>query len=60
MKNILEVRGLNKSYRNFTLQDVSFSLPEGCRCLLSNYNEEIQPGALKLRPYEAVMFLWEK
>ena len=37
-----------------------FSLPEGCRCLLSNYNEEIQPGALKLRPYEAVMFLWEK
>ncbi len=30
MKNILEVRGLNKSYRNFTLQDVSFSLPEGC------------------------------
>ena len=39
---------------------VDFSLPEGCRCLLSNYNEEIQPGALKLRPYEAVMFLWEK
>ena len=38
---------------------VDFSLPEGCRCLLSNYNEEIQPGALKLRPYEAVMFLWE-
>ena len=36
---------------------VDFSLPEGCRCLLSNYNEEIQPGALKLRPYEAVMFL---
>lgn len=39
---------------------VDFCLPEGCRCLLSNYNEEIQPGALKLRPYEAVMFLWEK
>ena len=39
---------------------VDFSLPEGCRCLLSNYNEKIQPGALKLRPYEAVMFLWEK
>ena len=30
MKNILEVCGLNKSYRNFALQDVSFSLPEGC------------------------------
>ena len=39
---------------------VDFSLPEGCRCLLSNYNEEIQPGALKLRPYEAVMFLYSR
>ena len=37
---------------------VDFSLPEGCRCLLSNYNEEIQPGALKLRPYEAVVYRW--
>ena len=47
---------------NFFPEEASadFSLPEGCRCLLSNYNEEIQPGALKLRPYEAVMFLWEK
>ena len=39
---------------------VDFSLPEGCRCLLSNYNEEIQPGTLKLRPYEAVMFLYSR
>ncbi len=30
MKNLLEVRGLNKAYRNFALHDVSFSLPEGC------------------------------
>ena len=30
MKNILEVRNLNKSYKHFSLQDISFSLPEGC------------------------------
>lgn len=30
MENILEVKGLNKNYQNFSLQDVSFSLPEGC------------------------------
>lgn len=30
MENILEVKGLNKSYQNFSLQDISFSLPEGC------------------------------
>lgn len=30
MEHILEVSGLNKSYRNFSLQDISFSLPEGC------------------------------
>lgn len=30
MDNILEVSGLRKSYRNFALKDVSFSLPEGC------------------------------
>ena len=28
MENILEVKGLNKSYQHFSLQDVSFSLPE--------------------------------
>ena len=30
MKNIIEVTGLNKSYKNFSLTDVSFSLPAGC------------------------------
>lgn len=30
MDNILEVTGLNKHYDRFSLQDVSFCLPEGC------------------------------
>lgn len=30
MDNILEVSGLKKSYGNFALKDVAFSLPEGC------------------------------
>lgn len=30
MENILEVTGLNKTYPNFSLKDVSFSLPDGC------------------------------
>ena len=30
MSNVLEVSGLNKSYRNFDLSDVSFSLQEDC------------------------------
>ena len=30
MENILEVSGLKKSYGNFVLKDVAFSLPEGC------------------------------
>ncbi len=30
MDNILEVSGLKKSYNNFSLKDVTFSLPEGC------------------------------
>ena len=30
MNNILEVKGLNKSYGDFSLSDVTFSLPEGC------------------------------
>lgn len=30
MDNILEVKGLNKSYKNFSLTDVTFSLPEDC------------------------------
>jgi ABC-2 type transport system ATP-binding protein len=30
MSNVLEVSKLNKNYSNFSLKDVSFSLPEGC------------------------------
>lgn len=30
MENILEIHGLNKTYENFSLTDISFSLPEGC------------------------------
>jgi ABC-2 type transport system ATP-binding protein len=30
MDNILEVQGLVKKYPKFTLDHVSFSLPEGC------------------------------
>lgn len=30
MSDILTVRGLNKSYDDFSLKDVTFSLPEGC------------------------------
>lgn len=37
--------------------DVPFDIPKDCKCILSNYNEEILPQGLKLRPYEAVMFM---
>lgn len=30
MNQVLEVTGLNKSYKAFSLQDVSFTVPEGC------------------------------
>lgn len=30
MNDILTVDGLNKSYGDFSLRDISFSLPEGC------------------------------
>ena len=30
MKNILEVTGLKKQYKNFNLKNIDFSLPEGC------------------------------
>ena len=30
MNNILEVSGLRKSYGDFSLNNLSFSLPEGC------------------------------
>ncbi len=29
MESILKVTGLNKSYKNFSIRDVSFSVPEG-------------------------------
>ena len=36
---------------------VSLNIPADCRCILSNYNEDIRPENLTLRSYEAVMFL---
>ena len=30
MQNLVEVKGLCKQYKNFSLKDVSFSLPDGC------------------------------
>lgn len=36
---------------------VPFDVPEGCRCILSNYGDEVMPGEVRLRAYEAVMFL---
>ena len=30
MEHILEITGLNKSYPGFSLQDISFALPDGC------------------------------
>ena len=47
MKNILEVSGLNKSYGNFALQDVSFALPEGCITGFIGVNGEILPSPLR-------------
>lgn len=32
-------------------------IPADCRCILSNYNEDVSTENLTLRPYEAVMFL---
>lgn len=37
--------------------EVQYSMPEDCKCILSNYGEDIKPNNLILRPYEAVMFL---
>lgn len=30
MDNILEVSGINKSYGDFSLDNITFYLPEGC------------------------------
>lgn len=37
--------------------EVPYEVPEAVKCVLSNYNEEINPKQFMLRPYEAVMFL---
>ena len=37
MENILEVKGLNKTYQDFSLKDISFSLPEGVHNRLYRY-----------------------
>lgn len=47
MENILEVKGLNKNYQNFSLQDVSFSLPEGCITGLIGINGAGKTSTLK-------------
>lgn len=36
---------------------VPMEIPADCRCILSNYNEDVSAENLTLRPYEAVMFL---
>ena len=30
MENILEIKGLKKEYKDFSLHDISFSLPMDC------------------------------
>ena len=37
--------------------EVPMKIPSDCRCIISNYNEDVSPENLTLRPYEAVMFL---
>lgn len=37
--------------------EVQYTIPEDCKCILSNYGEDIKSNNLVLRPYEAVMFL---
>lgn len=36
---------------------VKYDIPKDCKCILSNYGEDVKPEDLTLRPYEAVMFL---
>ena len=53
--------GLQGIFLLFNCQTpVPYEVPEGCRCIISNYNEDIKPEKLRLRPYEAVMFLKDK
>ena len=43
---------------NFFDRDVKvkYDIPKDCRCILSNYGENVETEKLILRPYEAVMF----
>lgn len=55
MSNILEVSGLNKSYKNFSLADVSFTLPEDCITGFIGVN-----GAGKTTTIRAILGLTQK
>lgn len=55
MGNILEVRGLNKSYKDFSLTDISFTLPEGCITGFIGVN-----GAGKTTTIRAILGLAQK
>jgi ABC-2 type transport system ATP-binding protein len=55
MGNILEVTGLNKSYKDFSLTDVSFTLPEDCITGFIGIN-----GAGKTTTIRAILGLAQK
>lgn len=55
MDDILTVSGLNKSYGNFSLKDVTFSLPEGCITGFIGVN-----GAGKTTTLRTILRLTEK
>ena len=48
MNNALEITGLTKRYPGFTLDHLSFSLPEGCIMGLIGENGAGKTTALKL------------
>ena len=55
MKDILRVKNLNKSYKNFSLTDVSFSLSEGCITVFIGIN-----GAGKTTTLRTILNLAKK
>lgn len=55
MRNILEVMGLNKAYKNFSLTDISFALPEDCITGFIGVN-----GAGKTTTIRAILGLTQK
>ncbi|MDO5146455.1 MAG: ABC transporter ATP-binding protein [Eubacteriales bacterium] len=55
MDKLLEVSGLNKSYEDFSLKEVSFSLPEGCIAGFIGKN-----GAGKTTTIKTILGLAEK